>query len=87
MEFTHCYSNLLKANGVPHIGVRQYQYTFNIMVLEVRISEQNKIHQSITDSDSKALLYRRSYDLYNKLNTLTKGKEPKDIMKAIIESI
>ena len=87
MKFTYYYSNLLKTNGVPHIGVKQYQYIFNLMALEIRLDEQNKIIQALPNGDAKAALNKHNFNLYNKLNNLTKGKEPKEIMRALMDSI
>jgi hypothetical protein len=86
MKFTYYYSNLLRSNGVPHIGVKQYQYIFNLMALEIRLDEQNKILQTLPNGEAKAALSRRNFNLYNKLNTLTKAKEPQEIMRALMDS-
>ena len=84
MKFTKYYSYLLKSKGVPHLNVSQSQKIFNIMILETRIDETNKILRNTTNPDTKTLLNKRNYSLYSKLHNLTKDKTPEAIFKDFI---
>jgi hypothetical protein len=57
------------------------------MALEMRIDELNKLLDKMSDDKSKSVLQKRRFNLYSKHNTLTKGKEPEGIMRALIESM
>lgn len=88
MKFTAYYSNLLKTSGVPNsLGVKQYQYIFNVLVLEMRIDEVNKLSRVISVGDANTVLNKRCFDLLVKLDKLTKGKSPEEIMRALIDSM
>jgi hypothetical protein len=84
MQFTKYYSDLIKAYGIPQLTVEQFQMIMNIVVLEAKIAEQNLIGKRLT-GDNKVMLGKRAYNCYNQLNNLTKGKEPKDLFKTILQ--
>ncbi|WP_431159089.1 hypothetical protein [Winogradskyella poriferorum] len=81
MKFTTYYSSLLKSKGVPNLTVRQYQKIFNIMILETRIDETNKLLKSSVDPNTKFILNKRNYSLYSKLHNLIRDKCPEDIFR------
>jgi hypothetical protein len=83
MRFTKYYSDLIKASGVPQLNARQLQRINNIMVMEIRINEQTLIAKHLS-GDAKVLLNKRSYNCYSKLNNLTQGQAPQEVLKAIL---
>ena len=83
MRFTKYYSNLIKASGVLHLEVKQFQTIMNIIFLECQIKEQEVIGKHLS-GDAKVMLGKRSYMTYNKLNNLTQGKKPKELFKSIV---
>lgn len=83
MEFTKYFSNLLKEKGVPHLEVEQYQKIFNIMTLEMRMDETNKLLQLINNQEAQAILNRCNYRLYSKKHNLIGNKTPEDIIQEI----
>ncbi|WP_431158027.1 hypothetical protein [Winogradskyella poriferorum] len=85
MKFTTYYSSLLKSKGVPNLNVRQYQKIFNIMILETRIDETNKLLKTSVDPNTKFILNKRNYSLYSKLYNLTGDKTPETIFKSFLD--
>ncbi|WP_115460873.1 hypothetical protein [Winogradskyella aurantiaca] len=85
MKFTRYYSSLIKASGVPHLSVEQFQLINNIIALEIRINEQELINKYLS-GDAKVILNKRSYSCYSKLHNLTNGKAPDEVFKNIIVS-
>lgn len=85
MKFTHYYSNLIKAKGIPQLTISQYQKIFNIIILETRIDETNKLLKSNIDSNTKIFLNKRNYNLYSKLYFLTQGKKTDRIIRDLID--
>ena len=85
MKFTRYYSNLIKARGIPNLDVGQFQLINNIIALEIRINEQELIYKNLV-GEPKVWVGKRNYSCYNKLNNLTKGKEPHEVFERIMSS-
>lgn len=81
MEFTRYFSSLIKARGVPQLKVSQYQKIFNIMTLEMRIDETNKLLKYTKNAQTKVQLNKRNYSLYAKKHNLLRGKSPEALIK------
>lgn len=80
MRFTRYYSKLLDAQGMPHISVEQHKRLFNIVTLESRINELERLKDNEKD---KGLIYNielRLLRLKDQLQTLTNNQNPKDIL-------
>lgn len=81
-KFTTYYSNLIKANGVPHLNVKQHARLMNIIVLEAGMQHLEKLS---CEGKSLANKNKMLYNLNVQLRTLTQNEPPESIMKAMIE--
>jgi hypothetical protein len=81
MRFTRYYSKLLDAQGTPHLSVEQHKRLFNIVTLESRLDELNKLKEGLKDSDLKYKSEVRIFRLQEQLKKLTDNQYPKDIME------
>jgi hypothetical protein len=86
MKFTNYYSSLLKLQGVPHLNVRKYQRIFNIIIIETRIDETNKLLKSSIDPIPKFIRNKSNYNLYSILPNVTSSKPPEVIFRDFIDS-
>lgn len=82
MKFTAYYSNLIKANGVPHLNVKQHAHLMNIIVLEAGIRQLQALK---CEGDSLANKNRTLFDLENKLKYLTHKEAPEVVMRLMVE--
>ncbi len=82
MKFTTYYSNLIKANGVPHLNVKQHAHLMNIIVLEAGMAQLEKLK---CEGQSHVNKTKTLYDLENKLQHLTQKESPEAIMRSRIE--
>ncbi|MGJ8594088.1 MAG: hypothetical protein ACSHXF_16175 [Aquaticitalea sp.] len=82
MKFTTYYSSLIKANGVPHLNVKQHAHLMNIIVLEARITQLQSLK---CEGESLANKNRTLFDLENKLKYLTHKEAPEMVMRGMIE--
>ncbi len=80
MRFTRYYSKLLEAQGMPHVNIEQHKRLFNIISLESRLDEVDKLKENEKDSELKYKCEVRIYRLKQSLSKQTDNAYPKDIM-------
>ena len=81
MQFTKYYSNLLSANGEPHLSLDQHKRLFNIISLECRIDELERINNNFGYIKD---LYLRKEKLKAQLENLTCFDSSAEVMEDML---
>ncbi|OUR90316.1 hypothetical protein A9Q87_13560 [Flavobacteriales bacterium 34_180_T64] len=84
MRFIRYYSKLLDAQGMPHLSVTQHKRLFNIISLESRVDELQRLKDNAPSMDLKYKYDVRIHRLKKSLVTLTKDELPKNIMNNML---
>jgi hypothetical protein len=81
MKFTTYYSNVIKAQGVPHLSVKAHARLMNIIFLEGALYH---LHGLKAEGQSKVNLNKKEYQLYDQLYKLTNKQSPQDILQDLL---
>ncbi|MGS2726530.1 hypothetical protein ACU8DI_07960 [Psychroserpens sp. BH13MA-6] len=84
MEYTNYYSELLKTQGQPHLNLDEHKRLFNIITLESRIDEMERIKDGLS-AEYKRGLYMKVEGYKKQINKLTRGLQPSSLMLYMIE--
>ena len=82
MKFTSYYSKVVKAQGVPHLSVKQHQQLMNILHLEAGL---HHLEQLTCEGQSLASKNRAVFNLQNKLHYLTHKQAPEQVLQLMVE--
>jgi hypothetical protein len=87
MNFTEYYSRILEINGQhPNLSFEQHKKMFNIIALEMRMDELNRIEYALKDPDLQRKIYRRSQSVQSQLAKLTDLSQAAQILEQMIEA-
>ncbi len=78
MKYTHFFSLMIKTQGIPQLGVDQFQRLMNIVYLEGRISSY-----SLIETDHKRLFLRK-FRMEKQLTDLTGNQHPNNLIQEMI---
>lgn len=82
MKYTHYYSNLLKAKGIPHLTVAQQQQLMNIVYIEGGIAHLDQLKCAAdTQANKSKLIYNLTAKLYN----ITKSQDPELFFREVLD--
>ncbi len=84
MRFIRYYSKMLDAQGQPHLSVEQHKMLFNIISLESRLDEIEKIKKVEKNIKLKYKYDVRIHRLKKQLNSLTLDKFPKEVIETML---
>ncbi|OUR93974.1 hypothetical protein A9Q87_04520 [Flavobacteriales bacterium 34_180_T64] len=75
---------MLDAQGQPHLSVEQHKMLFNIISLESRLDEIEKIKKVEKNIKLKYKYDVRIHRLKKQLNSLTLDKFPKEVIETML---
>ena len=84
MKFTQYYAQILVETGQPHLDLDQHRRLFNIISLENRIDELDKM-QCLLNEDKRREHFERSESLKKKLRQLTNHSVPHLVFAEMFE--
>lgn len=87
MNFTEYYSRILEINGQqPNLSFEQHKKMFNIIALEMRMDELNRIEYALKDPDLQRKIYQRSQSVQSQLAKLTDLSHAAQLLEQMIEA-
>ena len=84
MRFIRYYSKLLDAQGIPHISLEQHKRLFNIVTLESRINELERLKAKEKDNGLIYNIEIRLLRLKGQLKALTDNQNPNDVIENML---
>ena len=83
MKFTSYYSQLVKANGVPHLSAKEHFRLMNILYLEASMHALEKL-----PCEGKSLANKNGelHTLKYKLMNLTRKQSPEQVMQSMLDT-
>ena len=84
MKFTRYFAGVIKNQGIPHIGINEYQRLFNIITLEAKLEELYRLKDKERNHNMKYTLDIRIHDLKTKLDRLTMENSPQNVLKYML---
>lgn len=87
MNFTEYYSRILSIQGdYPRLSFEQHKKMFNIIALEIRLSELKRIEFALKDPDLQRKIYVRDQSVRSKLEKLTQNDHAASLLEKMVEA-
>ncbi|MGC1632133.1 MAG: hypothetical protein WA749_08480 [Gelidibacter sp.] len=85
MNFTDYYSRILSIQGdYPKLSFEQHKKMFNIISLEMRLEELNRIENALKDPDLQRKIYQRNQSLRSQLEKLTDNDHAASLLEKMV---
>ncbi len=87
MNFTDYYSRILAIQGdYPKLSFEQHKKMFNIISLEMRLDELNRIEDVLKDPDLQRKVYQRDQSIRSQLEKLTQNDHAASLLEKMVEA-
>lgn len=87
MNFSDYYSRILSIQGdYPKLSFEQHKKMFNIISLEMRLEELNRIEYALKDPDLQRKIYQRFQSIQTQLEKLTKNDHAANLLEQMVEA-
>lgn len=83
MKFTSYDSSLIKAQGIPHLSVKEHARLMNIVFIEGAMHHLTQIR---AEGEAKVNIGKMEYKLYAQLYNMTKKLTPKELIQEMVEN-